>query len=172
MHVLSNYFRLVVSNYFQLGVSSYFQMAVYFSRPSRPHLLCGTPYTENMYSNCLIVIFISHNNASIIDTTLYSGWFAPDFLFLPYVSVMGNVLLLFGGWDCQQKRYWQKMLMWLPTGMIEGVHFSYTYMCIGSICWEGVIVKSLGWGKTPFQTRLKILPVLTREHYTSLLHWV
>jgi hypothetical protein len=23
-----------------------------------------------------------------------------------------------------------------------------------------------------FQTRLKILPVLTREHYTSLLHWV
>jgi hypothetical protein len=23
-----------------------------------------------------------------------------------------------------------------------------------------------------FKTRLKILPVLTREHYTSLLHWV
>jgi hypothetical protein len=22
------------------------------------------------------------------------------------------------------------------------------------------------------KTRLKILPVLTREHYTSLLHWV
>jgi hypothetical protein len=22
------------------------------------------------------------------------------------------------------------------------------------------------------ETRLKILPVLTREHYTSLLHWV
>jgi hypothetical protein len=25
---------------------------------------------------------------------------------------------------------------------------------------------------TTLQTRLKILPVLTREHYTSLLHWV
>jgi hypothetical protein len=23
-----------------------------------------------------------------------------------------------------------------------------------------------------WETRLKILPVLTREHYTSLLHWV
>jgi hypothetical protein len=23
-----------------------------------------------------------------------------------------------------------------------------------------------------YKTRLKILPVLTREHYTSLLHWV
>jgi hypothetical protein len=35
MHVLSNYFRLVVFNNFQLGVSNYFQMAVsnYFSRP-------------------------------------------------------------------------------------------------------------------------------------------
>jgi hypothetical protein len=40
-----------------------------------------------------------------------------------------------------------------------------------------------GWDKAPqdklsklptssYKTRLKILPVLTREHYTSLLHWV
>jgi hypothetical protein len=42
MHVLSNYFRLVVSNYFQLGVSNYFQMAVsnYFSRPQRGSTIC------------------------------------------------------------------------------------------------------------------------------------
>jgi hypothetical protein len=26
--------------------------------------------------------------------------------------------------------------------------------------------------KNALKTRLKILPVLTREHYTSLLHWV
>jgi hypothetical protein len=38
-----------------------------------------------------------------------------------------------------------------------------------SFKWAAFSVK---FPTTTKQTRLKILPVLTREHYTSLLHWV
>jgi hypothetical protein len=37
-----------------------------------------------------------------------------------------------------------------------------------AICAQGTILL----GAATVKTRLKILPVLTREHYTSLLHWV
>jgi hypothetical protein len=39
--------------------------------------------------------------------------------------------------------------------------------------WPPIEIKQLHCKEcsTALKTRLKILPVLTREHYTSLLHW-
>jgi hypothetical protein len=43
---------------------------------------------------------------------------------------------------------------------------------VQSVC-KVVVVQGISQKIAPFlKTRLKILPVLTREHYTSLLHWV
>jgi hypothetical protein len=41
-----------------------------------------------------------------------------------------------------------------------------------SIFWSDFVVLSIVYRRDAVKTRLKILPVLIREHYTSLLHWV
>jgi hypothetical protein len=46
------------------------------------------------------------------------------------------------------------------------------FMCVQIFLWSPIIKIAFERLRDTIKTRLKILPVLTREHYTSLLHWV